>query len=103
MTGKEKMEEEEGKIKLTGTLSIYEVADVHENLLGIFEGDKPVEIDLGEITYCDTAGIQLLISAKKTVEKKGNPFIISSISRAVREAAEDAGTELDGVETVSGG
>ena len=52
-------------------------------------------LDLSDVTRCDTAGIQLLISAKRTAEEAGKGFLISEISEAVLETAKCIGVELN--------
>ncbi|MGF1694618.1 STAS domain-containing protein [Vibrio lamellibrachiae] len=42
-------------------LTIYEVSDIHRELLELFESEQPVQLDASEVEELDTAGFQLLV------------------------------------------
>ncbi len=64
-------EEKDGRtiLKVEGALSIYEASALREALLACLENDAGLELDLGSVTECDTAGLQLLYAARKTARK----------------------------------
>ncbi len=81
-------EETQGQtcLKIEGALSVYEVAELREKILAYLEKNKELILDLDEVTECDTAGIQLLYSARKTAEEEGKTFTVTSASDPVFEA-----------------
>jgi anti-sigma B factor antagonist len=95
MTETKRSKEREGTLKLSGAISIYEVAGIHKKLLRSLEENKTVRLDLGEVTSCDTAGIQLLLAAGKRGEGTGKRVILLKSPEAVREAARCIGVEPD--------
>ncbi len=89
-------EEREGRtvLKLTGEITVYEVDDLRNELLDYLgNNDNPV-FDLSELGECDTAGIQVLYSAKKTVIDQEKKFTVSGMSDAFRNSMDRIG--LDG-------
>jgi len=53
------------KIAMQGAMTIYEAAQNKRALLEALERNAEIEIDLSSVTEMDTAGIQLLILAKR--------------------------------------
>lgn len=103
MTETKRSKEEQGTIKLGGTISIYEVAGIHKKLLRSLEENPTVRLDLAGVSSCDTAGIQLLLAAGKTGEEQGKRVILSNSPEAVREAARRIGVEPDISQEIHGG
>lgn len=95
--------ENRGTIKLSGAISIYEVAGIHTKLLRSLEEEATVNLDLGDVSSCDAAGIQLLFATGKTGEEEGKRVTISKTSKAVQEAARLVGIEPDMFHGVHGG
>ena len=54
-----------GLLTLKGSLGIYTVASIRERLLELIARGEPLQIDLSKITEIDTAGLQLLLLAKR--------------------------------------
>ena len=54
------------RLKIRGALSIYEAAELRQELLARLEDNTDLELDLEGVTECDTAGLQLLWAARKT-------------------------------------
>ena len=76
------------QLRIEGPLTAAEVGAVHRALLDALAGGGPVEIHAGEITDCDTLGVQLLCAALKGRE---NVPVVRELSSPVREAADRAG------------
>ena len=76
-------------------MTINEVTEIWKTLCEHFKKKKTVELNLSRVSNCDTAGIQLLCSAKKTAENAGINFSINAISDCVKTAAECAGIILE--------
>jgi anti-sigma B factor antagonist len=75
-------------------LTIYEVTEIREKILTCLNKDSHLQMDLSQVTECDTAGIQLLCSILRTARKKGEAITIHSFSRAIRDTARMIGIEL---------
>lgn len=68
-----------------GELSIYTAADFKANLMAALEQGRIIEIDLAQVSELDTAGLQLLILAKREAEARGLRLELTGHSAAVRE------------------
>ena len=56
-------------MRIEGELNIYSVKDICEQLLDLLTQIDDVEVDLGGVTDIDTAGIQLMLLAKRFPKK----------------------------------
>ncbi len=92
-----KKEEKKGKafVELQGAMTVQEAAELGKNLLDWMTKNNSLELDLGKVDECDTAGLQLLYSAVKTAKEKKNDFSVTSCSDKVNEAADSIGLKLD--------
>jgi len=86
-------EERDGKLLVIpeGPLTIYEVGGLHQTFAAGFQDHRGLLLDLTGVTECDTAGVQLLCSARKTAEEKDTPFGIIGIAPAVLKALDACG------------
>jgi anti-anti-sigma regulatory factor len=98
--------EDRGKkdfIKIEGSLSIYEVSKLRDELIKCFETPKGIVLELSGITDCDTAGVQLLCAAQKTASRIGRKFSIEKATVPVFDALNNAGIHpgniLDSLQT----
>lgn len=90
-------EEQNGnvRLKIKGSLSIYEAAPFRERLLACFGSAESLELDLGGVSECDTAGLQLLYAARMTATQAGTPFKISAAPQTVLKTLQSAGLNPD--------
>ena len=76
---------------LDGELTIYRAAELCASLTAAL-ADVPegaeLEVDLGEVTEFDSAGVQLLMAARKSAVAAGRGFRLTRHSAAVREVFE---------------
>jgi anti-sigma B factor antagonist len=72
-------------IKLEGKLSIYDVGATRERLIAALKDADFLEIDMTEIQECDTSGLQIICSARKTAEHRGGHMIITGMSKVVED------------------
>lgn len=88
------------KITISESLNKYDVAKYCEQLDAIVQkADKPVTVKLQDISDCDTAGLQLLISLKKSVEKRGLTLTVDDISSTLKSTATSIGLSAVFIET----
>ena len=53
------------RITVEGEFTIFAAAAIRERLLAAFDSSPEIEVDLTQVTEIDSAGIQLMVSAKK--------------------------------------
>lgn len=75
-------------LRLQGELTIYTAADTKPRLLEALAASDALEINLGEVTEMDTAGVQLLILAKREAASAGKRLTLSEHSPAAMELIE---------------
>jgi anti-anti-sigma factor len=77
--------------RVDGELTIYRVAELCDAfktvMAGIADGHE-LEVDLSDVTEMDSAGVQLLMAAKKTARASGRDVRITGRSPAVEEVLE---------------
>jgi anti-anti-sigma factor len=69
-------------LMLVGEVTIFQAAELKSRLLG---DTRPLAIDLSGVTEIDTAGIQLLMQAKKMAVQSQSGFQLRALSPAVAE------------------
>ena len=72
-------------LKMEGELTIFRAAELKPLLL---ETPELTEIDLSAVTELDTAGVQLLMLAKKTAQTQGRELRLTGHSAAVLDVFE---------------
>ncbi len=82
-------------IRYKGPFSIYEAPAIRDLLLECFASARGLQLDMEAVTECDTAGIQLLCSARATAEAEGKVFRINRMSEAVVQALTAGGLAPD--------
>jgi anti-sigma B factor antagonist len=73
-------------LRVEGEFTIYRAAELKRALLPLPAGTGPVELDLAEVTEIDTAGIQLLLLARREAIAAGRTARLVASSPAVDEA-----------------
>jgi anti-sigma B factor antagonist len=76
------------RIEIKGELSIFTAADVRQKLLEALDSEAEVDVDLSEITEMDSAGMQLLVAAKREAGHRNKPLRFTGHSAAVFELLE---------------
>jgi anti-anti-sigma factor len=70
---------------LDGPMTIYNVAEIKEQLLEGLKSATILELDLSHVNEMDTAGFQLLVLVKRESQAQGQILRIVAHSPAVRE------------------
>lgn len=68
------------------SLTISNATALREILVEAYKTSKTIELDLGNISNCDAAGIQMLYSLKKSCQRDEKNLNIKNISGAVEDA-----------------
>ncbi len=75
-------------LAIDGELTIYRAAELKPVLLGALNGHTAVEIDLSAVSEIDTAGVQLLMLAKRTAQSRDIVLRLVAHSPVVVDAFE---------------
>ncbi len=79
------------RIVLTGGLNIYSAAGIKAQLLQAVAAASQVELDLLKVEELDTAGLQVLVLAKREAARCGHELRLVAHSDEVREALDLCG------------
>lgn len=75
-------------LRLEGELSIYRATELKQALLAPLAQSTTLEVDLSAVTELDSAGVQLLMLAKKSAQEKQCALRLVAHSPAVLEVLE---------------
>jgi anti-anti-sigma regulatory factor len=86
-------EEKDGAaiLNIKSAMSVYEIASIRDELAACFKSHDKVILDVDEVGNCDTAGVQLMLSAFRMAENAGKTFEVRGASDSVRKSAVDLG------------
>lgn len=82
---------ENQRLAIEGELSIYTAGQWKKRLHDLIDQGGSLELDLGAVQELDTAGLQLLIMAKKEATARSQQLLLSNHSQAVLEVFELCG------------
>lgn len=83
--------EPDGCLKISETIDLSTAEALRDALAECFDQDKPIELDLSEVTACDTAALQLLHAARNTAVRSARPFRVTALSAAITETGSRLG------------
>ncbi|MFZ3402603.1 STAS domain-containing protein [Aeromonas salmonicida] len=75
-------------VKISGEMTIYTAAELKQALTPLLYRLQALELDLSGVSEMDSAGLQLLLAAKKTMQQGGSPLHLVMHSHAVLDALE---------------
>jgi len=74
------------RMHIAGELTIYTAATVHAEISSaLAKGNRIQEVDLSAVTEIDTAGLQLLLMARRSVNAAQRPLQVLNPSSAVSD------------------
>lgn len=79
-------------LALGGEWTIAQAAALHEQLRDALAAGQ-LHWDLGTVTECDSAGVQLLLAARRSAQAQGAPLVIDPASPAVRSSLQRYGLD----------
>lgn len=82
-------------LAVEGELTIYRAAELKPALLDAVRAHDAPAFDLSAVTEFDSAGLQLLLVARREAAHLGKRVAIAAASPAVRDAFALLGMELD--------
>jgi anti-anti-sigma factor len=75
-------------VYIEGEMTIYRAAEIKQTLLAPIVESAVVEFDLSKVTELDSAGVQLLMLAKRTAQAKHGDVRLVAHSPAVLDVME---------------
>lgn len=76
-------------VAIAGRLTAAEVASVRETILErIEQGDARLVLDLAGLTFCDSSGLSVLISALKAARGRGGNVVLAGLTPPIRALIE---------------
>lgn len=75
-------------LRIQGELTIYRAEELKQTLLAALVGASTLEVDLSGVTEIDTAGVQLLMLAKKAAQARQRELRLVAHSPAVTDVFE---------------
>lgn len=78
-------------LRIAGDLRIASVADAKPEIVAMLASDSDIQIDLGGLRECDTAGLQLLLMTCASARAKGKKFATINTTAAFLAALERVG------------
>ena len=86
-------------LSIEGDMNIYRAAELKQLLVSAAENATVVHVDLCDVTELDSAGVQLLLLARRTAEKRQHEFQVVRASAVVCEVLKllDLTSLVDGV------
>lgn len=77
--------------RVDGELTIISAAEQNQRLQALLTGETAVEVDLSGVTEVDTAGLQILLLAKREAERVGVPWTFHTPSPPLHAVLELTG------------
>jgi len=83
-------------LAVDGEMTIYRAAELKPALIDAVRAHAAPALDLSAVTEFDSAGLQLLLAARREAARLGKPFAIAGTSPAVREVFALLGLDFEG-------
>lgn len=82
-------------LAVEGEMTIYRAAELKPALLDLVRAHAAPVLDLSAVTEFDSAGLQLLLVARKEAARLGRRLAISAASHAVRDVFALLGIDME--------
>ena len=83
-------------LAVEGEMTIYRAAELHPALLDAVRTQDAPALDLSAVTEFDSAGVQLLLVARREAARLGKRLVLAGASPAVRDACALLGLACEG-------
>lgn len=70
---------------IEGELTIYRASELKQDLLDKISGNQEIDVDLSQVTEIDSAGLQLMVLAKREAAARSRVLRFDGHSKAVME------------------
>jgi anti-sigma B factor antagonist len=75
-------------VQVEGEMTIYRAAELKESLITSIEESTVIEFDLSRVTALDSAGVQILMLARRTAQARHSELRLVAHSPAVLDVME---------------
>lgn len=82
-----------GPLRIEGEMTIYRAHELKDALLELIQRTQDPALDLSSVTEVDTAGVQLLLLARRAADDRHTALRITAVSAPVTEALKLLGLE----------
>jgi len=90
MTINKELNGQELKIALEGRLDTTTSPELEQELKSSLDGVTSLTVDLASLDYISSAGLRVLLSAQKTMNKQGS-MVVKNVSEEIMEVFEVTG------------
>ena len=80
-------------VVLGGEIDIAAVHELRAEFAALTDGSRPVTIDLRDVSFIDSSGIEALVAARRDAERAGGSVVLLAPSPAVARVLEVAGLD----------
>jgi len=81
-----RIEQQEGRFVVEGEMTIYNASELKDQLMAhLIQRHDPIALDLSGVTEIDTAGLQLVLMARRLCAASARKFVLQDPSATVRE------------------
>lgn len=81
-------------LELAGDLDLATVQPARDRLAGLdLHRRQIVELDLSDVTYCDSSGLSLLVEVREALDSSGGQLVLRGVSDRLRRALEITGLD----------
>lgn len=84
-----------GILKFSGNFTIYEISDIQKEIKKFLAACSTLEVDLGGVEECDTAGIQTLLSLARSAKSENKQLTVLHVSDVVTQLARRLAIDID--------
>jgi anti-anti-sigma factor len=81
-------------IEISGVLAINEAQELRDSLLRHSANNDHLLLDLSAVEACDTAGLQVLLAARRHAESLSKTFHLTAVSEPVLKMVSALGVTL---------
>ena len=80
-----KKKDKECTMALSGQLTVGHASELHQSILKGLEEAKTLRLDLRAVRDLDVSTLQIMCSAHKTAKRQGKEFLVSNLSRELKD------------------
>ena len=97
MTFKREIKDGCALLKIEGQMTVNDASALRDEMIECFNHCDGLILDLNDVSDCDTAGIQLLCSARLTAQGTGKRFEVTGASMSSIDTLARAGFDPDAI------
>jgi len=79
------------RVSAVGEIDFDSQGELERTLIDLCSDQRPVELDLGDVSFIDSSGLAMLLSIRNLCAESGGMLIVCAPSETVRRVLELAG------------